>query len=187
MMLPVLKNVIKRESSAKLYRLSSFYFSLLVVLLINSILYSVIFSPLLYYTVDFYYDLGHFLKYFVYNFVIFTFGQYFGLMIGANFDEKLSFVITPICFIIFMLGSGFYKGNATLPSYLSWLLHLSPYKYFMEMTLKNFAEAKEITKHAPEILDYTNGIDVCIYVLAGWITVVLLIGFLGLKFYTAKF
>ncbi len=86
-----------------------------------------------------------------------------------------------------MLGSGFFKGNATIPGYISWLLHLSPYKYFMELNLKNFADAKEITKNIPELLGYNYGIDVCLYILSAWISVVLIAGYLGLKFYTAKF
>lgn len=187
MMLPVLKNVIKRESSAKLYRLSSFYISLLIVLLLNSIIYAVIFTPLLYYTIDFYYDINHFLIYFCYNFAIFTFGQYFGLCIGANFSYTSTYLVSPICFITFMLGYGFFRGNSSLPSYLSWFLYISPYRYFMELTLKNFADAKDITKSVPERLDYNFGFEYCIYYLVCWISVILIIGFMGLKFYTAKF
>ena len=186
-MIPVLKLVIKREYSAKLYRLSPFFFSLVTILLLNSFMYALIFTPILYFTIDVYYDFIHFINYFILNFVLFTFGQYFGLLIGGSFPENISFVISPVFFIIFMLGSGFFKGNSTLPSYISWFLHISPYKYFIELTLKNFCDAKEITKDIPEILGYTFGVDVCIYILLGWITVVLILAFLGFKFYTAKF
>ena len=191
-MLPLIKAVLKREYSAKLYRISSFYVSLVISVLINSIIFGILFTLILYLSTQFFFsdaviNMEHFGLLFVMNLVDFTMGQYFGLFIGGSFDEEASIVITAIFFTFFMLGCGVFRGNSTIPSFISWLFYISPYKYFMEMELKLFSDYSEITKIIPKLLDFNYGYELCISALSGFTLVVLILGFIGLKFYTAKF
>jgi hypothetical protein len=187
LMLPSLQFVLKRESSANLYRISTFYCAMLITLLINSFYYSTVFTLIEYFTNGLYSDVEHFALYYLLNVFAFTFGQYFGLFIGSFLPGKLGIVVAPFVFLFFLLGSGFYKGNASMPSFISWLFNISPYKYFLEIYLKLFANATEITKHLPEMLDYQFGIENCIYVLSGYLLFVIVLGLIGTKFITSKF
>jgi len=191
-MLPLIKTVLKREYTAKLYRLSSFYFSLITTVLINSLLYGIIFTSILFSATQFFFDdplnsIKHYLLLFLTNIVNFTIGQYFGIFVGGSFSEYTSFVLTPIFFTSFMLGCGVFRGVSTIPSYMSWLLYVSPYKYFMELETKLFSDYNAITEIIPIKLDYNYGLDVCIYALTTFTLITLLLGFIGLKYYSAKF
>jgi hypothetical protein len=187
MMLPPIKSVLKRESSANLYRVSSFYTSLLVLLLLNSFIYAAVYTVTLYFTIGLYNDVSHFFLYYLANFLFFTFGQYFGLFFGSLFPGQISLIVAPFTFIFFMLGSGFYRTNASMPGFIAWLFDISPYKYFIEILVKMFADATPITKDLPTMLDYTFGIANCIYLLSGYMVVIIILGLIGMKFSTTKF
>jgi hypothetical protein len=186
-MIPAIKTLLKRECSAKLYRVTSFYLAFLLTLLINSLLYAVVFTTVLYFTNGLFYDPFHYLIYFVLNFFIFTFGQYVGFIFGTFVPHSVSIYIVPFFTVFFMLGSGFYKGNATMPVFISWLFDVSPYKYFIEILTKLFSDFNDITRRLPVDLDYQFGIVNCIYLLLGFLGGVVILGLIGMKMVTAKF
>ena len=190
-MIPTIKNVLKREVSGNLYRVSTFYFSLAVSMLLNSLIYAVIYTPLTYLTINFFFDsfalnFLHIFNYFCLNFFMFTIGQYTGLFIGSTFNETLTFIISPLLFIIFMLGSGFYRGNNSLPSYISWLLYISPYKYLIELLMRNFGY-NDVTRNIPDVMNYNFGVEECIPILLTMMSVFLISGWMGLKIYSSIF
>ncbi len=191
-MIPTLKTVLKREYSAKLYRISTFYSSLALSLLINSFLYAIIFCPVTFFTLNLIFEtaldnLNVFSIYFLLNFFIFSLGQFFGLLIGGSLPEAAGYVVTPFMFIIFMLGAGIYRGNQSLPQFVAWFLYISPYKYLLELTMKNFMNFNQITEKIPDLMDYNYGNEVCIPTLIGTMMTVLIIGYFGIKNYAAKF
>lgn len=191
-MIPTIKPVLKRESAAKLYRISTFYTSLCTTMLINSLIYAVIFSPITYFSIDFMtgdpvVDFWVLTNYFILNFSYFTLGQFLGLMIGGWLNEQATFVATPFVFIVFMLGSGFYRGNSTIPKFISWFLYISPYKYMLELLLKNFDDFNDITKKIPENMNFNIGVEECISILVSFGVIVLIFGYIGIKYKSSKF
>jgi hypothetical protein len=191
-MIPSIKVVLKREVSAKLYRVSTFYFSIAITLLVNSLIFATIYTPIIYLAIKFYFEtfklnLEHFLIFYCLNFFNFTLGQYTGLFIGSTFSEELTYIISPLMFIVFMLGSGFYRGNNSIPSYISWLLYVSPYKYVMELLMRNFNEFSIDTKSIPDLMNYNYGAEICLPVLFGMMILFLMSGWAGLKLYSSKF
>lgn len=189
---PAMKIILKREYSAKLYRLSTFYTSLAITLLINSLIYTLIFTPICFFSInllvsDPIQNFWQFWIFFFINFFMFTLGQFFGLCIGGSFAENVSLVISPFILLIFMLGSGFYRSNDSLPKFISWLFYTSPYKYLLELLMKNFEHFNAITEHIPEQMKYDYGLEICISVLLATSAIILILGFIGIKLYASKF
>jgi len=186
------KSILKKESSSKLYGLSSFYISLITSLFINSIIYAIIYTTMTYIAIQFFFDntyknIEKYLLLLFSNFTKYSIGQCVGIFIGSNFEEKFNGLIIPFVSILFYFGAGFYRGNYTIPSYISWLFYASPYKYYMELELKMFSDYNELTSSIPERMGFSYGLYVCISSLIGITLMVLLFGFIGIKYYTAKF
>ncbi len=186
------KSILKKESSSKLYRLSSFYLSLITSLLIYSIIYAIIYTTMTYIGIQFLYDntyknIEKYLLLFLSNFFKYSIGQCVGIFIGSNFEEKFNGLIIPFVSILFYFGAGFYRGNNTIPSYISWLFYGSPYKYFMELELNLFADYNELTNSIPERMGFSYGPYVCFSSLIGFTLIVLIFGYVGIKYNTAKF
>jgi hypothetical protein len=191
-MIPRLKTVLKREHAANLYRVSTFYLSLALILLLNSLIYAFVFTPATYLSVNLLMktrieNLEVFSSFLGLNFFMFTLGQYYGLLLGSCLSETATLILSPLIFIFFLLGAGIYRGNDSLPKYVSWLFYTSPYKYFLELEFKNFEDLNDVTKYIPEALNYNFGIKVCVSTLLGIMSLSLIFGFIGLKKFVSKF
>lgn len=190
--IPVVKNILKREYSAKLYRISAFFVAYIIASLINSFMYAIIFTPITFFSTNLLMqttgeNVKVFSTFFGLDFFIYTLGQFYGLLLGGSLPEHVCYMVSPLMFILFMLGAGVYRGNSSLPSFISWLFYTSPYKYFLELELKNFQNFSEITKIIPNILDFNYGLEVCIPALIGMMMSVLILGYFGIRSYSAKF
>jgi hypothetical protein len=185
-MIPTIKAILKREYSAKLYRISSFFCALATTVLINSIIYAIIFSPITYFVIDMLKDFEHLFYYFCFNFFIFTLGQYFGLAIGGAFPEQVTFVVSPLLFIFFFLGSGMYRDLSSLPSWISWLFYISPYKYGLEVYVRIESSFKP-DERIPENFHMDLGIEKCLPILAATMVTILILGGSGIKLFSSKF
>jgi ABC-type multidrug transport system permease subunit len=190
--IPVVKNILKREYSAKLYRISTFFLAYIIASLINSLMYAIIFTPITFFSTNLLMqsteeNLTVFSTFFCLDFSIYTLGQFFGLLLGGSLPEHVCFMVSPLMFILFMLGAGVYRGNSSLPNFVSWLFYISPYKYFLELELKNFKNFNEITKRIPDLLQFNYGLEVCIPALIGTMMTVLILGYFGIRSYSAKF
>jgi hypothetical protein len=187
-MIPTVKKVLKREYSAKLYRISTFYLAFATTMLINSMIFAFLFTPVTHFTIHLKPDLKTFLYNLLLNLFNFTLGQILGLFFGGTLPQNISFVVTPFAFIIFYLGAGFLRGASSLPSYISWLPYISPYKYLLELYVGNESSYRPgITDHIPNDLKLNLGLEICIPVLMGMMLFILLLGYIGIRLFAAKY
>ena len=186
-MIPVIRQILKREYSAKLYRVSTYYVSLCLLLVIPSLLYSAIFSPVCYFSVGLKQDFVSFLYYFVLNTFNYLCGCYFGLFVGAVCGDHLSLIISPFIFILFMLGSGYFRSNDNFPWMFKWLNYVSPYRYMIELYILIEQDYNVITQEIGKKLGYTKGLEACMLILGGYLALGFIMGFIALKLYASKF
>lgn len=186
-MIPLIRQIIKREYSAKLYRISTFFCSLVIIFLIPSLIYSAIFSPVLFYTIKLETNFLMFFYYFLLNFFVYALACYFGVMIGSTFGDELSLIVSPFVFVLFMLGSGYFRSNQSFPKAFSFLNWISPYRYMMELYILIEEDANDVTGRIGETMGYTVGIEVCFAVLAGYLLLALFLGYVSIKVYASKF
>ena len=187
LMIPVIRKLLKREYASKMYSISAFYISLLIILLIPSFLTSIIYSPIMYFGIQMNKDFTGFIYFYLITFFTWTLGEFFGLLCGSFFGDQLSLIISPITFILFLLGSGFFRSNASFPSYLKWLNIISPYKYIMELYLKVQQNFNYITEILPEAMGYTTGVTESIIILSSTSLLVIILGFIGVRMFSSKF
>lgn len=186
-MFPVIRKVLKREYSAKMYRVSSFYFHHIIVTFIPALIYSLIFSPTIYFSLQTVMDFPGLLLFWLCNFCLFSLSECFGTMCGAALGDQLGLIVSPLFFVLFLLGSGFFRSNDSFPSALIWLNWISPYRYMMEIYLGVFQNFNEITKMIAPMMGYTVGIGNCVLILCGFWLLVLVLGFLFVKQFSSKF
>ena len=159
--IPSFKEILKREYSAKLYRISTFYLTQFLLLMVVCLLYTSIFSLATFYCIQLKKDFVTLLLFFFLNSYSYMHGLWLGLFLGTILNEQVVFAVSPFVFVIFMLGSGFYLSNDNFPVVFRWINYISPYKYFMELFLKSEASFNELTMQIPEMLGYKNGYTVC--------------------------
>ena len=185
--IPVIRNVLKREYSAKLYRISTFYVAQVIVMLLPSFTISIIYTPIIYYSIQVETSFIKFLLFFITNFFQFTLGQTFGLFLGALFDYNKALIVSPLLFILFMLGSGFFRTNDSWPVYLRWINIISIYKYTLELYINIQKDFNYSTKLLPDLFGYNQGLLTCIIVLICVFILVFVCGYFSVKRFSAKF
>ena len=185
--IPVVRKILKREYSAKMYNISSFYVQYIILLFVPSFFYSIMLSPALYYGIQLENKFSDMLIFFVMNFLYFSLSEGFGTLCGAAFGDQLSLIISPLFFILFMLGSGFFRSNNSFPSALKWLNWISPYKYMMELYLRLHKNFSLETAAILDKMGYTMGIQNCLIILFSIWIVCIFFGFIAVKNFAAKF
>lgn len=184
---PEIKNVLKREYSNKMYRISTYYLATVIGLLVNTVLYTTIFSLSVYFSTGFNYSVKNFVEFYFFLFFTFTIAQNFGLFLSASLDEALVLLIANFAGIFFSVGSGFIVGNNSISKYFSWLFYTSPYRYLMEIGLNIDKNFSPITQHIPEDFNYTYGELICFPILFGSMLIFIILGGFGMKKSSAKF
>jgi len=185
--IPALKSILRRECAAKLYRISTMYLALFVTLIVPAILYSVIFSFLLFEGLKLKRDFETFIVFFTMNIFIYVTGSTYGLMFGAIIHEKIIVTVAPFVATLFSLGSGFYKSNDDFPSIFSWVNYISPYKYILEIQMGNQEDFNDITDNILKKNGYESGTTFCLIYLFSTFTGVLILGYLFFLLYSKKF
>ena len=185
--IPALKSLLQRECAAKLYRMSTFYTSLFITLIIPAVLYSVIFSFLLFEGIQLNKDFTRFLVFFTMNIFIYVTGSTYGLAFGALIPEKVIITVAPFLATMFSLGSGFYKSNNDFPSIFSWVNLISPYRYILEIQMGNQEDFNNITDNILELNGYTSGVTFCLIYLFSTFAFVFIVGYILFVVYSKRF
>lgn len=186
-MVPVVRKVLKREYSAKMYRVTTFYTQFMILILLPALLYSVIYVSILYFAIQIENSFKSFIIHLALNFFLFSFAECFGTMCGAFFGDQLGLIISPLFFVLFLLGSGFFRSNDSFPSAFRWLNYISPYRYMIELYLYLQKDFNQITSIVAEKMGYTIGVGNCIGILGGYFAVIVLLGFIGVRAFATKF
>lgn len=186
-MVPVIRRLLKREYSAKLYSISAFYISFLFLLLLPAFLVSIIFSPVIYYSIQMEVTPILLLYFFCVNFFVYLLGELFGLACGAILGDQLSLVVSPMFFVLFLLGSGFFRTNNSFPAAIKWLNWISPYKYLIEIYLSIEQNYNLETNFIAEKMGYLTGVQDCIIILTATIGFIIVLGFIAVRAFSIKF
>jgi len=185
--IPTLKEILKREYSAKLYRISSFYTTQLLTMMIPCLINSIIFSIGSYFSIRMNTDFSTFMLFFFLNTFTYLIGTLIGMILGTVLNDQIVFGVSPFVFILFMLGSGFYNLNNTFPVLVAWINYISPYKYLLELFLKTESNFNAITMQIPAIFGYTNGLTICYSFLWGVLAFLMIIEYPFLYWYARKY
>ena len=185
--IPALKSILRRECASKLYRMSTFYVALFVTLIVPAIVYSVIFSFLLFEGIRLKRDFETFMVFFTMNIFIYVTGSTYGLMFGAIIPEKIIITIAPFVATLFSLGSGFYKSNDDFPSVFQWVNSISPYRYILEIQMGNQSDFNDVTDQILIKNGYDSGTQFCLIYLFSTFTGVFLMGYFLFVWYSKRF
>lgn len=183
---PTIRPILKRESASKLYRISAFYFAMLTSLLINSVIFTTIWSPVFYFSGQTRMDFTHFIIFYSYIFFTISLGQVFGVLVSTLASDQFSMMFGPFIFVIFMIGSGYYRNIYTLPIYIRWFYHIDPYRYLLEIQMRN-ESFNEFTDGIADKLGYSMGTGYSLLILFGMFFSVIFVGLIFFKYKTAKF
>jgi hypothetical protein len=174
------KKVFTKEYPSKLYRLSSFFISTLLFLLIQSVLYSCIFTFLVTMTIM-NLDIMQFHCFFIYNLVDYMIGASYGNLLGMSLDESRIYSVAPFVFILSMLGSGVLRNNFSFPYLLKIVNYWSHYRYLLELHFEN-----EGDKKINRIMNYEFGNVNCIVVVVVLLVIINILSFFSLKRYAKR-
>ena len=175
------KRKLKKERQSRMYSLYSFYLALLVDYAFYGLIQSVIVGTVMYYSMGLYTDLFHLTLYCAVLFFVFMQGTTFSIALSSFLPERLSLILGPTAFVIFMLGSGFFKRNDAFNPHNKWMNTLSPFKYDIELFIRIVEGYNELTGKVAAELAYDSGVSTCLNFLLGFVGVSVVIGFLGLK------
>ena len=114
--IPTLKAILMREYSAKLYRISTFYLATICTLMIPALMYSIIFSNVLFWCIQLKTNIGSLFMYTAMNFLDFIIGSSYGILIGGAVDNKLIFTVAPVLLVLQTMGSGYYRNSGSFPA-----------------------------------------------------------------------
>lgn len=136
--IPTERPVFLKEENSKLYGVTSYFLSKLIVETILVIATPIIFSAIAYYMIGLNGNFGHFV-FFLFVSVIQSFvGNAQGMFCGSLFKEAEAAInFTPLMLMPFMLFGGFYKNAADMPDWNSWLQWISNYRYTFEAYVRN--------------------------------------------------
>ena len=178
--MPQIKKVFCRESAAKLYRSSTFYLSQVLSLSVFALWNTLFLGTALYYAIDFNTDFSHLLMFYAILMLMFLSGMLVGLALGIFFEEKVCLAIGPLSFLIFMVGSGFFRQQEKMSVYVRWLNRVSMFKYYLEMILKNQSNFSNLTESLPATLGYDEGLDLCWMVSGVYALSFFILGYIGM-------
>lgn len=185
--IPVMKRILIRESSAKLYSTSAFYVSFLIILMIEALFASSAYSISIFYGMNIYKDVDKALIFFIISYFTWYLGQLFGMMFGSFFSDQLSLMISPFSFLIFILGSGFFRVGSSFPNSMKFILYISPYKYIMELMISIFENYNSLTSNIRKTFDFEFGIHNSLYVIAGLYAFMIVFIYFGVKYFSIKY
>jgi len=180
---PLLKEILKREYDAKLYRVSSFYLALLGNNFTICFMSASFLSFTTFWAVRLKNDFITFLCFYAINLISYMLGSIFSVLVGTLFSLNTSMALAPLIFIFFQLLGGFYKSNEEYPVFIKWLTYTSPYKYTMELYIASEEDFSSITETMRESLQYTIGTYNCIIILASIYVFFFILSYLSLKRY----
>ena len=180
---PTLKAILMREYSAKLYRISTFFLATVVTLFIPSLIYTSIFTNCLYWSIDMKTDFKSLILFWLLNIVDFAIGSTYGILIGAAVDDKLIMSVAPVILVLQTMGSGYFRNSESFPSAFIWLNYISPFRYALELMIRNMDESDGIA----DIYHFDFGYEICLIVLMTIYILLNILAYIFLKKYASKF
>ncbi|KAL4474935.1 hypothetical protein ABPG74_001631 [Tetrahymena malaccensis] len=136
--IPSERPVFTKEENAKLYAVSAYFFSKLIVESIMIILLPIIYGSICYYMIGLNPGFGNFC-FFIFISILQSFvGNAHGMLCGSIFkDANTAITLTSIMIMPFMLFGGFYKNSDDMPAWNRWIQWTSNYRYVFEAYARN--------------------------------------------------
>jgi len=182
--IPALKNMLKREFPTKVYSFTSFYIALIIYFIVQTLIYSSVYTLPLYFSTYLKQGGMNFALQFFCNCLNYFIGISYGLLLSSILPEKAIFPIVPWVFILFMVGSGYYRDNNTFPTWFKFLNCLSPYKYLIGINMLNQQNHNKIIDNMIMTLGYDDNIITPVVIM---IVYAVLVTYLGFKMLKKKF
>lgn len=183
--IPILKAILMREYSAKLYRISTFFLATICTLIIPAITYCFIFTNVLFWTIKLKKDFNSLVEFFFMNFLNFLIGSTYGIFLGASLPDHLIFSVAPVILVLQTMGSGYYRNSGSFPAAFKWLTYISPYRYALEIMIR--IEDIDDEPGIATIYEFDYGYEICIVVLFTIYILMNFLAFIFLKRYASRF
>ncbi|EAR86589.1 ABC-type transport system protein (macronuclear) [Tetrahymena thermophila SB210] len=181
--IPSERPVFLKEENAKMYAVSAYFFSKLIVESIMVVLLPLIFGSICYYMIGLNKGFDHFCFFILVSIIQSFVGNAQGMFCGSLFrDANTAINITPMMIMPFMLFGGFYKNADDMPAWNRWIQWLSNYRYTFEAYARNNYEGSPFTIDPVEQLGLNVGKWNCVLILF-----CLFIGFQTLALLLLKF
>ncbi|EAR86642.1 ABC-2 family transporter protein (macronuclear) [Tetrahymena thermophila SB210] len=181
--IPNERPVFLKEENSKLYAVSPYFFSKLIVESSMVILLPIIFTSICYYMTDLTKGFDNFC-FFVLASILQSFvGNAHGMFCGSLFRDPMTAIdITPLMIMPFMLFGGFFKNQNDMPAWNRWITWLSNYRYTFEAYARNNFEGSAFKINPVEQLGLDVGKWNCIYILFGIFIILQICALLLIKF-----
>ncbi|CAD8168491.1 unnamed protein product [Paramecium octaurelia] len=133
MLFPIERNIFLKEENSKMYRVSSYFLSKVLLEVPMNVFIQILFSIALYAAFGFIWELENLILFTVISVSVSLSGNGLGIFTGCLFkDAKQSASLGPILLIPLQVFSGQYANLASIPKFISWVQYISPFKYFLE-------------------------------------------------------
>ncbi|KAL4512252.1 hypothetical protein ABPG72_005254 [Tetrahymena utriculariae] len=181
--IPSERPVFLKEENAKMYAVSAYFFSKLIVESIMVFLLPIIFGSICYYMIGLNKGFDHFCFFILVSILQSFVGNAQGMFCGSLFKSANTAInVTPMMIMPFMLFGGFYKNSDDMPAWNRWISWLSNYRYTFEAYARNNYEGIPLIINPVEQLGLNTGKWECVIILFGLFIGFQLLALLLLKF-----
>jgi len=164
--LPQERAVFLKEENSKLYTVTAYFISKLIVETCMVIGIPIIFGSICYYMVGLNPNFGRFCFFHLVSILMSFVGNAQGMFCGSLFDDPNTAVnIAPLMIMPFMLFGGFYKNSDDMPSWNKWIMWISNYRYAFESYIANNFKGSPFTIDPVEQLHFDIGKWMCLIYL----------------------
>ncbi|KAL4512253.1 hypothetical protein ABPG72_005255 [Tetrahymena utriculariae] len=181
--IPTERPVFLKEENSKLYSVSPYFLSKLIVESSMVIFLPIIFTSICYYMTGLAQGFDKFCFFILASILQSFVGNAHGMFCGSLFrDPTTAINITPLMIMPFMLFGGFFKNQNNMPEWNRWITWLSNYRYNFEAYVRNNFEGSAFEINPIDQLGFNVGKWNCIYILFGMFIILQICALLLLKF-----
>ncbi|RVD91126.1 ABCG-like transporter [Tubulinosema ratisbonensis] len=192
------KKIITRERKSGFYDGFSAFTAKYVVQVISTAITGIYYITALYWMVGLNNNFAHFLKFLLVQISIMFFAAAFGLTVSAATpNQSVAQVVGTLIIIVFTVFGCFFSNPDTIPSWLRWLIWLSPVNYAFRASMQSIFHNQTFIcenqnqgclKTGQDVLDKynINKVDAwaCIFIIWGFTLFVIILGAFILHFST---
>ena len=135
---PAERQVYAKETASKTYNTFPYFISKLIFQGISIWVSVILYSAGTYWLIGFEKEFSKFLVYVVALCALALVGNSIGFLTGALFkDERRASSLAPALLLPLMMFSGLYNKLNSIPSFISWMQYISPFRYGLHTILLN--------------------------------------------------
>jgi hypothetical protein len=157
LLFPPERAVVIRERASGTYRTSAYFFAKSLCEIPVGLLYPTIYVIITYWMTGMQANFGKFLLHLLVVYLLVMVAEGMGYAFSTAFrDISKAFSASTVVFILFMVIGGFYVPESLIPSWMEWIVYLSPIKYSYLLLSKIEFSGVEFQCFGPSQTSYPN-------------------------------